>query len=89
MCIAAQGDSDGKITGDTVLNEIVQNVGEYADVLSAVPEIMDACVARYKQRLIESRIGGSPSGMAVIMPAKRPATLAEAKRLADELLSEQ
>ena len=69
-----------------VLDEILLCAAEYADVLSGIPEIMSACITRYKQKLIETRGSGSPAGMAVIMPAKRPRTLADAKRLADEML---
>lgn len=60
---------------------------DYAARLAAIPEVMEACIARYKQKLIESRVSPSPSGVAVIVPAKRPKTLSEAKRLADELLA--
>lgn len=70
-----------------VLEIVARNAAEYAEMLSALPEIMDACVARYKQKLIDGRaLGASPAGMAVVMPAKRPRTLYEAKLLADELL---
>lgn len=70
-----------------VSDEILLCAAEYADVLSGIPEIMTACITRYKQKLIESRASGSPAGMAVIVPAKRPRTLADAKRLADEMLA--
>lgn len=73
--------------GNGVLDEVARNAAVYAELLSVVPEIMDACIARYKQRLIEAPCVGSPSGMAVIMPAKRPKTLTEAKRLADSILA--
>ena len=60
---------------------------EYAAKLADIPEVMEACVARYKQRLIESRLCASPTGVAVIVPQKRPKTLSEAKLIADELLA--
>ncbi|MDE6401651.1 MAG: hypothetical protein K2L54_03460 [Clostridiales bacterium] len=70
-----------------VLDIVAQNAAEFAETLSALPEIMDACVARYKQKLIGGRtLGIAPSGMAVVAPAKRPRSLYEAKLLADELL---
>lgn len=69
-----------------VLEAVVRNAADYAERLCALPEIMDACVSKYKQRLLENRVGVSPSGMAVIVPQKRPRSLAEAKRLADEML---
>ncbi|MDE6201655.1 MAG: hypothetical protein K2M47_07280 [Clostridiales bacterium] len=74
------------ITADDVLNEILQNACEYAEVLSTIPEIMSACIASYKQRLIRPQPASAPSGCAVIVPSKRPRTLSEAKRLADALL---
>ncbi len=70
-----------------VLDEVARNAAVYAELLAVVPEVMDACIARYKARLIESPSVGSPSGMAVIVPAKRPKTLSEAKRLADSMLN--
>lgn len=70
-----------------VLDEIAIHAAEYADMLSAIPEVMDACIARYKHRLMEVRASGvAPAGMAVIMPAKRPRTLYEAKLIADDML---
>lgn len=70
-----------------VSDDILLCAAEYANILSGVPEIMTACITKYKQKLIESRGSGSPAGMAVIVPAKRPVTLADAKRLADEMLA--
>ncbi len=55
--------------------------------LAEIPEVMDACISRYKQKLIASRMASAPGGLAVIVPAKRPRTLSEAKMLADELLA--
>ena len=75
------------ITADDVLNEILQNACDYAEALSAIPEVMSACIASYKQRLIRPQPAAAPSGCAVIVPSKRPTTLSEAKRLADALLS--
>lgn len=71
-----------------VLDEIVRHACDYAEILSAIPEVSDACIARYKQKLISTGGigGGSPQGMAVIMPAVRPKTLSDAKRIADEML---
>lgn len=70
-----------------VVGEVAQNAAAYAEALCALPEIMDACVARYKRRLIEARVIGSPSGVAVIAPPSRPRSLADAKALADKLIS--
>lgn len=75
------------ITPDDVLNEILQNACEYAELLSTIPEVMSACIASYKQRLIRPQPASAPSGCAVIVPSKRPRTLSEAKRLADALLA--
>ncbi|MDE5593222.1 MAG: hypothetical protein K2I75_04740 [Clostridiales bacterium] len=75
------------ITTDDVLNEILQNACEYAELLSTIPEVMSACIASYKQRLIRPQPAAAPSGCAVIVPSKRPRTLSEAKRLADALLT--
>ena len=75
------------VTFDAVLNEILQNACDYAEALSRVPEIMSACIASYKQRLIKPQPQAAPAGMAVIVPAKKPRTLLDAKRLADELLA--
>ncbi|MDE7107543.1 MAG: hypothetical protein K2O39_04395, partial [Clostridiales bacterium] len=74
------------ITPDDVLNEILQNACSYAEALSAIPEVMSACIASYKQRLIRPQPASAPAGCAVIVPSKRPRTLSEAKRLADALL---
>ena len=74
---------------DAVINEIAANAHEYAEALSEVPEIFDACIARYKQM----RIGGGhvclTHGTAVLTPVKRPATLEEAKALTDCMLKRQ
>ena len=70
-----------------VLNIILQNASEYADVLATVPEVMSACIARYKKSLIRLYPAPAPSGMAVIVPAEKPKTLSDAKRLADALLA--
>ncbi|MCM1224440.1 MAG: hypothetical protein NC548_59325 [Lachnospiraceae bacterium] len=79
--------AQGDCREDRVSDEILLCAAEYADVLSGIPEIMSACITRYKQKLLEARGSGSPAGMAVIVPAKRPVTLAEAKKLADEMLA--
>ena len=70
-----------------VLDAILQNVCDYADVLSTIPEVMSACIARYKQRLIRPYPSPAPAGLAVIVPSDRPRTLSDAKRLADALLN--
>lgn len=71
-----------------VLEYVAERAGELAELLSQIPEIADACIARYKQRILGCRTASSPRGAAVITPARRPKTLDEAKRLVDELLSE-
>lgn len=65
---------------------VARYAGEYAEMLSNIPEVMDACIARYKQALAARASLPYVSGTAVIMPAKRPRTLLDAKRLADEML---
>ena len=82
--------ADGEDDAQSALETVVQNAAEFAETLAALPEIMDACVARYKQKLLGGRAHCvSPAGMAVIAPVKRPRTLYEAKLLADELLNER
>ena len=83
------GDDDAVAATEETANSAPVTVidAEYAARLSDIPEVMDACIARYKQQLIESRLSPSPSGVAVIVPQKRPKPLSEAKRLADELLA--
>ncbi len=88
----ACGASVGEVNGDraelVVPDEILRRADEYAEILSAVPAIMDACIARYKKKLIDARMGfASPAGAAVIVPTARPKTLSDAKRLADDLLN--
>lgn len=78
-----QAVSDG--TDD--VEEICARAIEYAELLSAVPQIMDACIERYKRKLIG--FGNSAAictGAAVITPVHKPKTLEDAKRLADKLL---
>lgn len=58
----------------------------HAEELSEVPEVMEACIERYKRKIIAAGSVPSPEGMAVIVPAKRPKTLADAKLLADSML---
>ena len=58
----------------------------HAEELSAIPEVMDFCIERYKRKIIAAGSVPSPEGMAVIVPARRPKTLADAKRLADSML---
>ncbi len=87
---AADGEDDAQSAARRALETVVQNAAEFAETLAALPEIMDACVARYKQKLLGGRAHCvSPAGMAVIAPVKRPRTLYEAKLLADELLNER
>lgn len=71
---------------DAVVNEVSANAEEYAEALSTVPEIFDACIALYKQRRIGGGLSSLPHGTAVLTPVKRPATLAEAKALTDYML---
>lgn len=87
-CAIADGEDDAQSAARLALETVVQNAAEFAETLAALPEIMDACVARYKQKLLGGRAHCvSPAGMAVIAPVKRPRTLYEAKLLADEFLS--
>ncbi|MDE6293997.1 MAG: hypothetical protein K2L88_05180 [Clostridiales bacterium] len=75
------------ITADDVLNEILQNACSYAEVLCTIPEVMSACIASYKKRLIRPQPASAPRGCAVIVPSQKPRTLSEAKRLADAMLA--
>lgn len=70
-----------------VLGFVAQNIAELAESLCELPELMDACIARYKQRLLDGRLAAVPRGAAVLTPAKRPKTLTDAKRVADALLA--
>ncbi len=58
----------------------------HAEEMSAIPEVMAACIEKYKRKIIAAGNVRSPEGMAVIVPAKRPKTLADAKLLADSML---
>ncbi|MCM1368008.1 MAG: hypothetical protein NC184_04275 [Roseburia sp.] len=71
-----------------VVAEVQARATELAEALCDIPEVFDAAVARYKRKLLG--LGGSvvsPQGAAVLTPVKRPKTLSDAKRLADELLA--
>ncbi len=65
---------------------VVANAEECAALLSEIPQVMDACIAKYKQRLIGMHCSPAVRGAAVITPVRRPKTLEEAKILADEML---
>ena len=70
-----------------ILDAIAADAARYAVVLAGIPQIMDACVAKYKQKLIGlADTSHVLSGRAVLTPVKRPRTLADAKRIADEML---
>lgn len=81
-------------TGDDAQSErladalavIAENAAECAEALSSLQPVMDECLARYKKKLLGLGTLGTPCGTAVITPARRPRTLSEAKRLADEML---
>lgn len=81
-------EAKSEISHEQILAEILANIDGYAAALCAIPQIMDACIASYKQRLLEQKYVPSPSGFAVISPARRPKTLYDAKILADRLLGE-
>lgn len=91
---------DGKESGEELarssaeraltVSEIVDFLADNADcidILAELPAVENACIARYKQRLIGVGAICSPQGVAVIAPVKRPRSLAEAKSLADEILT--
>lgn len=69
-----------------VIAEVAMNAALYAPALTEIPLVMDACLEKYKKKLIGFAQVPPPPGMAVIVPRKKPTSLAEAKRLADELL---
>ncbi|MBD5131950.1 MAG: hypothetical protein HDT28_05095 [Clostridiales bacterium] len=66
--------------------DIIAFAVKYVDAIADIPEIVDEVLARYKRKLSCRGGGSAPVGTAVIMPAMRPRTLADAKRLADEIL---
>lgn len=84
---AAEGARDADAEADAALAFVAQNIAELAESLCDLPEIMDACIARYKRRLLDGRLTAVPRGAAVITPIKRPKTLTDAKRVADALLA--
>ena len=75
------------IDAGAALVYVAQNIAELAESLCELPELADACIARYKRRLMDARLVAVPRGAAVITPAKRPRTLDDAKRIADALLA--
>lgn len=78
--------AESAVRASDVLDEVASRADELSDALSLIPEVMEACIARYKMRLMG--IGGHPAprGAAVVAPVKRPKTLSDAKRIADEML---
>lgn len=70
-----------------IIGEVTERADELSDALSLIPEVMEACIARYKKRLMGAGIS-TPAvrGAAVVAPVKRPKTLSDAKRIADELM---
>lgn len=89
VCVVpAEKESGEKAVCDneTFLSKIVERAGEIADELSLIPEVMEACLTRYKRGLMGMGMSSPLRGNAVITPVMRPKTLSEAKRLADELL---
>ena len=64
----------------------IANAAECAAALADMQPVMDECLARYKKKLLGLGTLGMPCGTAVITPARRPRTLSDAKRLADEML---
>ncbi len=84
--VAAGAETAPAPTTDEIWTTVAENAAEYAEMLAAIPEIMDACIARYKKQLIGVNACAAPRGMAVIMPTAHPKTLMDAKRLADEML---
>lgn len=70
-----------------VIGAVIADVEEYLDALCAVPQVMDECVARYKQALLCKEFGmPQVRGSAVLTPIARPKTLVDAKRIADGML---
>lgn len=70
-----------------VMCYVIKNADGLAETLSDIPQVMDACIAKYKQKLIGMGATiGAVRGAAVITPVRRPKTLIEAKILADEML---
>ncbi|MCH5161677.1 MAG: hypothetical protein J1G04_06565 [Clostridiales bacterium] len=84
--VAQSSVCDGEARLADAIAVIAQNIDDCADYLASLPQIADAVILTYKKKLLCPHSAPSPRGMAVVMPAHRPKTLAEAKRLADEML---
>ncbi len=84
--IAQSSVCDGEARLAEAIAVIAEHIEDCADYLASLPQIADAVILTYKKKLLGSSSSPSPRGMAVVMPARRPRTLEEAKRLADEML---
>lgn len=82
---ADRSSAERALTVSDIVDFLAANA-ECVDILAELPSIENACIARYKQRLIGVGAICSPQGVAVIAPVKRPRSLEEAKCLADEIL---
>ncbi len=71
---------------DRALELVTENIADCAEYLAALPEVESACIAAYKQRLLALAKVPAVAGVSVMTPVKRPKNLADAKRLADEIL---
>ncbi len=84
--LARSSACDGEARLAEAIAVIAEHIEDCADYLASLPQIADAVILTYKKKLLGFSSSPSPRGMAVVMPAKRPRTLEEAKRLADEML---
>ncbi len=65
---------------------VAANAEACAELIAEIPQVTDACIAKYKQKLIGMHCMPALRGAAVMTPIRRPKTLEEAKALADEML---
>lgn len=86
MTDGADEADDGEARIAEALATVAANAAECAAALADMQPVMDECLARYKKKLLGLGTLGMPCGTAVITPARRPRTLSDAKRLADEML---
>ncbi len=82
-CAPVRSSADG-VSIDAIA-VAVEKDPEFALVLADIPEVCDACITKYKQRLLAFP-AVSPHGSPVLAPTKKPRSLKDAKILVDEMI---